>query len=427
MYFRAVITIFVFSICTPTVIAAQVIYFDDQAAFEAVTSTTIVDFEGLAPSNGFWPPPPLNDTQMLTAGGIPFSVQGPGGYIVVAGPNAGYAGAPYDSALLTTDTRPIVADVSGVAGGVTAVGGFFGNIAVPTDVTTLTLVGASGVLDQRMFFAPDMGAGSPRKFSGWVVIGDTIESVTHNIAGNYEGLDDFQYGSVNNVTVVDVIYSSPADPNGPLSLGLESVPDEIPAKFIIAGLPSATGVTTFDEDDVLFVELNIGDGAWTIDDLVNFSLQIEVFEDEPEEEERFPMVTNLTYELGSITTATAIAGPILNSSFQLHVGGTDISSGLDFDYLHQDSMQALASTTPGDFDVDDDADGFDFLLWQRGLSPDPLSQADLAEWEANYGTVAPLTAASAAVPEPSALALLSFAALLFLRRQRNAAVGGTPV
>ena len=47
-----------------------------------------------------------------------------------------------------------------------------------------------------------------------------------------------------------------------------------------------------------------------------------------------------------------------------------------------------------------DFDGDDFVLWQRGGSPDPLSQADLAIWEANYGAT-PLSAAIAAVPEPA--------------------------
>jgi hypothetical protein len=39
----------------------------------------------------------------------------------------------------------------------------------------------------------------------------------------------------------------------------------------------------------------------------------------------------------------------------------------------------------GDFDLDDDVDGDDFLLWQRGGSPNPLSASDLTEWETNYG------------------------------------------
>src|SRR5690606_23129308 len=54
---------------------------------------------------------------------------------------------------------------------------------------------------------------------------------------------------------------------------------------------------------------------------------------------------------------------------------------------------------PGDFDMDGDVDGADFLSWQRGNSPNPLSSGDLADWESNFGATA-LTAA-VAVPEPS--------------------------
>ncbi len=73
----------------------------------------------------------------------------------------------------------------------------------------------------------------------------------------------------------------------------------------------------------------------------------------------------------------------------------------------------------GDFDVDGDVDGADFLLWQRGTSV-----GNLADWESNYGLPAPLAAGSAgtgAVPEPSSL-LLAVASALALaggRRRRK--------
>jgi hypothetical protein len=68
----------------------------------------------------------------------------------------------------------------------------------------------------------------------------------------------------------------------------------------------------------------------------------------------------------------------------------------------------------GDFDFDGDVDGRDFLVWQRGNSPNPLSAADLADWSANYGGN-PL-ASSRVVPEPNMLALLAiFGCCLFMR------------
>ena len=53
-----------------------------------------------------------------------------------------------------------------------------------------------------------------------------------------------------------------------------------------------------------------------------------------------------------------------------------------------DSTGVFIADTPiaGDFNNNGVVDGADFLIWQRGESPNPLSQTDLADWEANYGT-----------------------------------------
>jgi len=81
--------------------------------------------------------------------------------------------------------------------------------------------------------------------------------------------------------------------------------------------------------------------------------------------------------------------------------------------MHPSSASLLVALA-GDFDIDGDVDGFDFLKWQRGESPNPLSASDLADWETNYGTVAPLSATSTAVPEPatSIMLLIGMATML---------------
>jgi hypothetical protein len=71
----------------------------------------------------------------------------------------------------------------------------------------------------------------------------------------------------------------------------------------------------------------------------------------------------------------------------------------------------------GDFDDDGDVDGNDFLVWQRGGSPNPLSSADLNIWKASFGTTA--TAVAASVPEPEALALLMLAVAGWSLRRRQ--------
>ena len=63
---------------------------------------------------------------------------------------------------------------------------------------------------------------------------------------------------------------------------------------------------------------------------------------------------------------------------------------------------SVSSNAAGDFNGDTRVDGRDFLAWQRGDSPNPLSASDLSDWQANYGAGA--LSATTAVPEPSGLA-----------------------
>lgn len=86
-------------------------------------------------------------------------------------------------------------------------------------------------------------------------------------------------------------------------------------------------------------------------------------------------------------------------------------------YLAKVTLNIQQTFTPGDFDEDGDVDGHDYLAWQRGDSPNPLSNSDLQLWQQNYGTG---TSALSTVPEPSSVAIVI--ALLFpasLRHQRS--------
>jgi hypothetical protein len=65
---------------------------------------------------------------------------------------------------------------------------------------------------------------------------------------------------------------------------------------------------------------------------------------------------------------------------------------------------------PGDYNGDDAVTGIDFLFWQRGETPHPLSASDLAHWEVNYGIGVPGVGVSGlggstTVPEPSSAVL----------------------
>jgi hypothetical protein len=108
---------------------------------------------------------------------------------------------------------------------------------------------------------------------------------------------------------------------------------------------------------------------------------------------------------------------------------TGAGSGVDVVLIGHSSV--LAPAEDADFDGDNDVDGNDFLIWQRGLGVGTSSTgdangdgtvngADLTIWRNQFGG-APIAAAAGAVPEPSALALagLGLVALAARRRQRG--------
>jgi hypothetical protein len=94
--------------------------------------------------------------------------------------------------------------------------------------------------------------------------------------------------------------------------------------------------------------------------------------------------------------------------------------------VYEATSEGLSYTVPepvtGDFDGDDDVDGTDFLLWQRGESPMALSPSDLATWKenfGNFGSVATVPSDAVAVPEPSAFVSMGLILACFLTRARG--------
>ena len=91
-----------------------------------------------------------------------------------------------------------------------------------------------------------------------------------------------------------------------------------------------------------------------------------------------------------------------------------IQGGGNLTPVYIDNFQITgAAGTPGDFDVDSDVDGEDFLLWQR-----ETSLGNLADWQTNYGTSSTL-ANLGAVPEPSTFVLLAAACCASLAGRRR--------
>jgi hypothetical protein len=113
-----------------------------------------------------------------------------------------------------------------------------------------------------------------------------------------------------------------------------------------------------------------------------------------------------------------IAGKILDwpSGVSINDNGEIAFAAYFLDGTEGIVLAVPSTPLPGDFDLDGDVDGADFLEWQR----DP-SVGSLADWQTNYGMVASLSASSGAIPEPTTCTLVLAALCLAMSRRRIAA------
>ena len=141
-----------------------------------------------------------------------------------------------------------------------------------------------------------------------------------------------------------------------------------------------------------------------------------------------PSVSQISVSLGSFSE-TLLATPVGNVfSVRFTPLADEAGAQLGFttltapDSVHGavlDNIMLFTVELEGDFDIDGDIDGFDFLKWQRGESPNPLSAEDLAVWQENFGSVASSALATpTGVPEPATgiILMLGMAAMLFRRQ-----------
>lgn len=94
----------------------------------------------------------------------------------------------------------------------------------------------------------------------------------------------------------------------------------------------------------------------------------------------------------------------------------DTGQPFQISYLGGDGNDVvLTAGLAGDFNFDGDIDGADFLLWQRGGSPNSLSADDLAAWQTNFGAGMSLPSIHpTTVPEPAPFVFLLIGALIGL-------------
>jgi hypothetical protein len=102
-----------------------------------------------------------------------------------------------------------------------------------------------------------------------------------------------------------------------------------------------------------------------------------------------------------------------NTEYRLRVRAHDgderigtFDGGISVDDIAVTNGLVMLPIEPGDFDADGNLDGFDFLLWQQGQSPNPLSNSDLVDWQSRFGTELAALAGQS-VPEPGNLLLFA--------------------
>ncbi len=243
---------------------------------------------------------------------------------------------------------------------------------------------------------------------------NTTASVKGNIANNATGLITSSGGTatlfndvVNNgevrtdagsVTVYNGSYSGTGSHTGTGTVRFEGglKPGSSPAAISFAGdvLFGASLVSQFEFGGSLPGEFDQLDIAGDL--MLAGTLQVD-------------LINSFSPSLGQQFQILDVAGTLAGTFDGLNegnlvgnFGGTD----LFITYASGDGNDvSLVATLPGDFDLDFDVDGFDFLMWQRGQSPNPSSASDLNLWQDNYGATIPAPVAATAIPEPTSAVL----------------------
>lgn len=278
----------------------------------------------------------------------------------------------------------------------------------PGTTATVTLPGVDSASDGMLYVAPtssnnvtNIAAATPNGASGWTV--SVREDNDANLAGTTLVPNDD-----NGFQFLYVPYSAPGLIGGHVdgsdaslvnSAGTTSfsVSRNSAGQYALSVLDAPGSLTKLDENDGSLI-LSVAGSAGALADRAFLSY---------------------AYDSGSgdfIVEARELTAATGGTENQF--GNVLSLSDTDFYFTWVDFTNPLTPTIPGDFNDDGDVDGSDFLQWQRGESPDPLSASDLADWQANYGATTPLLAAAATVPEPTSGILFSLALTSVLFRRK---------
>jgi hypothetical protein len=164
---------------------ADTVYTSQSDFMAAISASTVITFDGIAPIDSF-----INYPAGVTLSGVTFTAGNTSLCIV----DPGYYSAPYPSAFLNADFSAINT-VTATFPSVTAIGFDFGGLAGPTGPFTLTLSdGFSTVVSNDLSI---LGSGS----LGFVGITSStpLTSITIMMPDvpNYNAIDNFTYGTAN--------------------------------------------------------------------------------------------------------------------------------------------------------------------------------------------------------------------------------------
>jgi len=258
-----------------------------------------------------------------------------------------------------------------------------------------------------------------------------FEGTSDSTPGEYVTVPDFDYTNANNEFSIAFWFKT-GELSGNafqymFSHGVAGEANSLAIYFFEGGANSGTIRTALvDNDDPTgfgsFDVSGAGDGEWHF-----YTLSVSADEGAK------------IYIDGFLRNSGPQGGDLLNPSGDIFIAGrsdlnTDrfygvpgVNNGLldelmIFDYvLDPYDIEQLylspSSLLAGDFDEDGDVDGNDFLVWQRGGSPNVLSSTDLDAWQVNFGKVASaMTTTSTTVPEPSSIMLTLGMATLYFHR-----------
>jgi len=216
---------------------------------------------------------------------------------------------------------------------------------------------------------------------------EDVRFVDGGVSSTPTGLTDWAFGAGGDTDILSVSVDGPS----------------------AAGKDGLLGLFTDDDGDRYFMLSNLlhGAGLDAAAAAVDFTIT-------------FDSAINSIWRLNRLT---GLAEEIMLTSNILNLtlpGGT--ADLFKFD----DGLFPGLAAIPGDFDGDSDVDGFDFLAWQRGFGS-TFDATDLSDWESNFGSPGPLSAASGAVgavPEPASAVMLGLASagLLLTRSRKRSSV-----